>query len=333
VEILCAIVEAYIETGEPVASRTISRAGGSQLSAATIRNIMADLSDEGYLSQPHTSAGRVPTARAFREYVETVRVSRSLSMEATRLRHEIGRADSLDAKVERSSYVLTQISRSMGIAAAVPTGALTLHQVELIPLSDRRVLMVVVTGDRMVRDKVINLDRDLSMDELSSLRNYINLHYSGWTFAAIQSELRDRLEEDRADYDRMLQRVSMLVQKGLLDISLAPTLHSDGASNLVGVDLHLTREKMRELFRTLEEKRRLLELLDHFLESGGEVGVQVGLGDVHANMDELSLVGITVELPGGLAAKVAVLGPIRMNYERVMAAVYHVGQALQTYTS
>jgi heat-inducible transcriptional repressor len=333
VEILCAIVEAYIETGEPVASRTISRAGGSQLSAATIRNIMADLSDEGYLSQPHTSAGRVPTAKAFREYVETVRVSRSLSMEATRLRHEIGRADSLDAKVARSSYVLTQISRSMGIAAAVPTGALTLHQVELIPLSDRRVLMVVVTGDRMVRDKVINLDRDLSMDELSSLRNYINLHYSGWTFAAIQTELRDRLEEDRADYDRMLQRVSMLVQKGLLDIGLAPTLHSDGASNLVGVDLHLTREKMRELFRTLEEKRRLLELLDHFLESGGEVGVQVGLGDVHANMDELSLVGITVELPGGLAAKVAVLGPIRMNYERVMAAVYHVGQALQTYTS
>lgn len=330
-KILRSIVHAYIESGEPVASRSISSREGAQLSAASIRNIMADLSDEGYLSQPHTSAGRVPTAKAFKEYVHALQVSRNISVEASRMRHEIRSLDSMEARVERSSHVLMQISHNMGIAAAIPSDHQILDQVELIPLADRRVLMVVVTRDRMVRDKIIHMDRALSQDELGSIRNYINYNFSGWTLSAIQRELQSRLEEDRAAYDQMLQRMSLLVQKGLLDIGLAPTLHTEGASNLVGVDLHLTREKLRELFRTLEEKKRILDLLERFLDkSGGEVEVQVGLGDVHASMDELSLIGVTIHLPGGIAAKIAVLGPMRMNYERVMNAVYHVGQALQS---
>lgn len=328
-EILCAIVQEYVDTGEPVASRTISKYSHTNLSAASIRNIMADLSDAGYLSQPHTSAGRIPTALAFREFVQLLQVGRGGTMETSRLRHEIGSVETLDAKVERVSHVLMQVSRSMGIAAAIPTEAQTLQQVELIGLSDRRVLMVVVTSDRMVRDKIVTVERDLSQDELATLRNFINMHFAGWTFAAIRKDLEGRLEEDRAMYDRMLQRVNMLVEQGMLQISQTPTLHTDGASNLVGVDLHLTREKMRELFQTLEEKRRVLQLLNRFLEANGEVGVQVGLGEVHPSMDELSLIGLTVELPSGVSAKIAVLGPMRMNYERVMTAVYHVGRALQ----
>jgi len=328
-EILHSIVHAYIESGEPVASRTVSRRSGTNLSAASIRNIMADLSDEGFLSQPHTSAGRVPTSKAFREYVLALQLSRALSIEANRVRNEIRNCDTVEDRVERSSHVLTQISRSMGIAAAIPTGNQILNQLELVPLSDRRVLMVVVTADRAVRDKVITLDRVLTQDELSSLRNYINVNFSGWTFSDIGRELRKRMDEERAEYDMMLQRVHFLMQKGLLDVGLAPTLHTEGASNLVGVDLHLTREKLRELFRTLEEKKRILDLLERFLEETGEVGVHVGLGDVHPSMDELSLIGLTITLPGGMTAKLAVLGPLRMNYERVMSAVYHVGQALQ----
>ncbi|MBI3681250.1 MAG: heat-inducible transcription repressor HrcA [Acidobacteria bacterium] len=329
-EILQSIVHAYIEIGEPVASRTISRQGTSRLSPASIRNVMADLSEEGYLSQPHTSAGRVPTAKGIQEYVQSVQVSRSVSAEASRLRHQICRLDSMEARVERSSHVLTEISRNMGIVAAIPTANQILDQVELVALADRRVLMVVVTRDRVVRDKVVSLERDISQDELASIRNFLHANFCGWTVSAIQRELGQRLEEERVVYDHMLQRLTMLVQKGLLDIGLKPTLHTEGASNLVGVDLHLTREKMRELFRTLEEKQRILELLDRFLEPTGDVAVQVGLAEVHPSMGELSLIGFTVNLPGGLAAKIAVLGPLRMNYERVMSAVYHVGQALQS---
>lgn len=331
-EILNAIVLAYIETGEPVASRTISRSHGTRLSPASIRNIMADLSDEGFLAQPHTSAGRLPTAKAFRQFVQSVQVGRRPSVEATRLQDEIRNLDSMEARVEHSSHVLTQVSRSMGIAAAIPTDNQLLHQIELIPLSERRVLMVVVTRDRIVSDKVVRVDYDFTQDELVSIRNYINSNFAGWTFSAIQRELRTRLEEERALYDQVLQKLTVLVRKGLLDIGLAPTLHTEGASNLVGGDLHLTREKMRDLLHTLEEKKRILELLDRFLESGGELGVKVGLSELHPSMGELSLIGVTVNLPGGLSAKIAVLGPMRMNYERVMSAVYHVGQALNSNT-
>lgn len=328
-EILHSIVHAYIDSGEPVASRTISRQSGTSLSPASIRNIMADLSEEGFLSQPHTSAGRVPTAKAFRDYVHSLHISKGVSVEATRLRNEIRHLDTVEERVEHSSHLLTQISRSMGIAAAIPTDSQILDCVELVGLAGRRVLMVVVTKDRTVRDKVVMVERDLSQDELLSLRNYINMHFSGWTFSAIQREMQARMEQERAVYDLMLQRLSFLLQKGLLDIGLAPTLHTEGASNLVGVELHLTREKLREVFQALEEKQRILELLERFLEESGEVAVQVGLGDLHPAMDGLSLIGLTVPLPGGVSAKVAVLGPMRMNYERVMSAVYHVGQALQ----
>ncbi|MBI4904755.1 MAG: heat-inducible transcription repressor HrcA [Acidobacteria bacterium] len=329
-EILHAIVSAYIETGEPVASRTVSRHGQWGLSPATIRNIMADLSEEGFLSQPHTSAGRVPTAKAFRDYVLSLEVSRGVSMEASRLRQQIRDLDGVDAKVERSSHVLTQISRSMGIAAAIPTDNQMLHQVELIALGGRRVLMVVVTRDRVVRDKVVHVEQDLSNDELASLRNHINLNFSGWTFSAIQEEMRKRLDTERARYDETLQQLGLLLGKGLLDMGGSPKVHTEGAANLVGQDLHITRERLRELFHTLEEKKRILDLLERFLEPNGEVGVQVGLGEIHPSLDELSLIGVTVNLPGGMAAKIAVLGPLRMNYEKVMSAVYHVGQALQS---
>ena len=328
--ILHSIVHAYIESGEPVSSRSISRGKGTHLSPASIRNIMADLSDAGYLSQPHTSAGRVPTVCAFHEYVQSIQVSRGLNAEVSRLRQQIRSLDSIEARVERSSIVLMEISRNMGIAAAIPSASQILHQVELISLSERRVLMIVVTGDRMVREKVVAVESDISQQELVSLRNYINGEFSGWTFSALQQELTARLEQERAVYDWLMKKLALLVNKGLLDVGLTPSLHTEGATNLLGVDLHLTRERMQALLKTLEGKKRILELLDQFLEPSGEVEVRVGLGEAHPSMDELSLIGLTIPLQDGLSAKIAVLGPMRMNYERVMNAVYHVGQALQS---
>ena len=128
----------------------------------------------------------------------------------------------------------------------------------------------------------------------------------------------------------MLRQLTMLYSNGLLDVGMTPEVHADGASNLVGIDLQLNREKMRDLFRTLEEKKRLLMLLDQFLETpAGEVAVRVGLGDAHPGMAQLSLIGMNVVLPSGFSAKIAVLGPIRMNYERVIAIVSQVGGAFQ----
>jgi heat-inducible transcriptional repressor len=127
-----------------------------------------------------------------------------------------------------------------------------------------------------------------------------------------------------------MRRLTMLYEKGLLDIGLAPQVYLEGTSNLVGLDLHLTKERLRDLLRALEEKKRLIALLDKFLEGGGgEIQVQIGLGDANPSLEDFSLIGLTVEMPGGLETRVAVLGPMRMNYPRVMSAVLHVGQALR----
>ena len=329
-EILHSIVSAYIETGEPVASHTLSKYRRDALSAASIRNVMADLCDEGYLSQPHTSAGRVPTELAFRSYVQSLTRARILADELHRLRAELEPLSTLEARVERSSHVLTQMTRSVGIAAAIPTTGQMLDQIELIGLADNRVLMIVVTQDHMVRNRVVTLDEPISQSELQSIRNYINRNFSGWTLSHVHEELKHRLEQESAAFDALLKKLTLLYSKGLLDVGLLPEIYMEGTSYLVGLDLHLTREKMRELFRALEEKKRILQLLDRFLEQPtGEICVQVGLEDAHSSMRELSLIGISLPLAGGVSTKIAVLGPMRMDYEKVISAVVHMGRALQ----
>ncbi len=329
-EILHSIVRAYIDTGEPVGSQTLARISHTALSPASIRNVMADLADNGYLAQPHTSAGRIPTGKAYRLYVKSLTAKPMSVADRERVVAQLSEVDTVEARVERSCRILTELTRNVGIAAALPATAQVLDQIELLTLSDRRVLMILVTRDRMVRNRVVTLDEAISQDDLHSLRNYVNSNFAGWPLGDARRELLRRIEEDRAAYDAILQRLTVLYQKGLLEPDRNPQIHMDGASNLVGLDLHLTRETMRDLFRALEEKKRVVELLDRFLEqSRGELELHVGLGDAHPSMKDLSLIGVSIHLPSGLVAKIAVLGPMRMNYEKVMSAVLQIGKALE----
>ena len=331
-ELLHEIVAAYIETGEPIASRSIVRRRGDSradsLSAASVRNIMADLDEEGYLHQPHTSAGRIPTEKAFRSYIQSLTLRRMAAAELERLRAEYGRLESVEQRVEYTSRMLMDMTRGVGIAAAIPNSSPQLEHIELVALADRRVLMVVVTRDHEIRNRVVKLDEPVSAEELASIGAYVNRNFAGWTLHEVRQELAARLDHASAAYDQILRKLTLLYSKGLLDIESAPEVHMEGASNLVGLDLHLTKEKMRELFRALEEKKRVLNLLDRFLEQpAGELGVHVGLASTHPSMGELSLIGVPVRLANGVQAVIAVLGPMRMNYGRVMSAVLHVGQA------
>ncbi|MEQ1884412.1 MAG: heat-inducible transcriptional repressor HrcA [Bryobacteraceae bacterium] len=330
-ELLHEIVEAYIQTGEPVASRSIAKRRGDSLSAASIRNVMADLDEEGYLCQPHTSAGRIPTEKAFQSYVQSLRLRNLAGADLERLRAEIGRLDTIEQKVEFTSRVLMDMTRGVGIAAAIPKTSPALQHIELVALPDRRVLMVVVTRDQEVRNRVVRLDEVVNPDELANIRNYVNRNFEGWALEDIRRELSTRLDQASATYDSILQKLTILYSKGLLDVESTPEVHMEGASNLVGLDLHLTGEKMRELFRALEEKKRVLELLDRFLEQpSGELAVHVGLGSMHPAMRELSLIGVPVKMSSGISAVIAVLGPMRMNYGRAMSAVQSIGQAFVT---
>jgi heat-inducible transcriptional repressor len=330
-DILYSVVKEYIETGEPVGSRTISKQRDDSLSAASIRNVMADLADEGYLSQPHTSAGRVPTEKAFRHYVSHISAGRVPLAETERLRAELTGLATFEERIERTSYILMEMSRNVGIAAAVHPQGQALAQVELVPLADRRVLMILVTRDGAVRNRMVTVQEAIGADELASIRNYVNRNFSGWLLGDARRELVRRMAEERATYDATLRKLSVLYYMGLLESDAVPEVHLEGASNLVGIDLHLTREKMRELMRALEEKKRLVELLDRFLENPpGELAVKVGLEDASPVMKDLVLIGVTLNTSSGFSARLAVLGPMRMHYERVMGAVLHIGRAFET---
>ena len=330
-EILYSVVKEYIETGEPVGSRTISKQRGGAQALASIRNVMADLADGGYLSQPHTSAGRVPTEKAFRHYVSHLSAGRVPLSETERLRAELIGLATFEERIERSSYILMEMTRNVGIAAAVHPQGQALEQVELVPLADRRVLMILVTRDGAVRNRMVTMQEAIGPDELGSIRNYVNRNFSGWMLPDARRELVRRMAEERAAYDATLRRLGVLYHLGLLESDAVPEVHLEGASNLVGIDLHLTREKMRELMRALEEKKRLVELLDRFLENPpGELAVKVGLEDASPVMKDLVLIGVTLNTSSGFSARLAVLGPMRMHYERVMGAVLHIGRAFET---
>ena len=333
-EILFSIVRGYIETGEPQGSRTISRAldgrsASGAISPATIRNIMADLADEGYLSQPHTSAGRMPTEKAFRAYVNSLVARPMPASDSQRLFAQFSGIGSLQGRVEHSCRVLTDISQAVGIAAAVQSGDQELEHIELIGLAERRVLIVVVTKNGGASNRVVTINQQLSTEDLSSLRNYINWNFAGWQLGDARREIQRRIEQERAACDAILQHLTVLSEKDFLASDRLPNIHMEGASNLVGLDLHLTRERMRDLFRTLEEKKRVAELLDRFLDASSGLGVQIGLAEAHPSMKELALIGLTVQLPGGLTTRVAVLGPLRMNYGRIMSAVLEIGRAFE----
>src|ERR1700724_3725140 len=212
-DILTSIVRAYIETGEPVGSRTLSKRQNDALSPASIRNVMADLADEGYLSQPHTSAGRIPTGKAFRFYASTLTASRIAAADSDRLCNEFSSLDTVGARVERSSYVLMELTRNVGIAAAIPALAQELDQIELVPLAGNRLLMILVTRDQMVRTRVVTLDEPASAEELSSIRNYVNRNFGGWQLGRARRELLSRMAEERELYHAVMRKLQLLYSK------------------------------------------------------------------------------------------------------------------------
>jgi heat-inducible transcriptional repressor len=328
--ILGAIVQAYLDTGEPVASLALARLRGMSLSAATIRNVMADLTDQGLLCQPHTSAGRIPTTRAIQLYVGTLAV-RLVSAELAQMRAELARLQTVGERVERSSQILTKLTHNVGIVAALPVDSRVLSHVELVALPANKLLMVVVSEDGQVWNQLVELDTELTAVELTSIRNYLNVEFRGWRLPDVRLEIERRLQLESAAYDTVLRGLMELHVRGLLDLAIETEVRLGGTSNLLAMDLHLTREALRDLFRTLEEKKRVLSLLDRFVEQHLDApGVRVGLSEIHPAMEHLSLVGVTVHQPNGLSTRVAVLGPMRMDYARALSAVTQMQHALQS---
>src|SRR5262250_2955733 len=214
-EILTAIVETFISTGEPVGSRMLSRASRERLSPATIRNVMADLADAGYLEQPHTSAGRVPSAAAYRYYVEQLSGKTQLSKaDESIIQDALHGITDVQEFMERTSHVLSLISRNVGVAVATSGPKKALEHVYFSRLGDQKVLAVVVTKSGIVRDRVLRLD--LPQADLDVAARFINDNFHGWTLEAVRSEIARRLEKERSEYDRLMSSVEQLYKQGVL---------------------------------------------------------------------------------------------------------------------
>lgn len=325
-EILTAIIETYIATGEPVGSRTVSRANKDQLSAATIRNVMADLADAGFLEQPHTSAGRVPTPQAYRYYVEQISGKAHLSREDQGLIEEsLGGISDPQEFMERTSRVLSLVSHSVGVAVAGTGPSNALEHIHFSRLAEKKILGVVVTKGGVVRDRVFRVEHDLSQADLDAAGRYLNDNFRGWTLERLRQELARRLEQERSEYDKLMQSVRQLYQGGALGAETARSVFVEGVSNLVVSEED--RERLRQLLRTLEEKQRVVDLLSAYVDERQEaVRVVIGLEEALPEMRNFVLIGAPARVGKEMMGSLAVIGPTRMDYEHAITAVSYIAQ-------
>lgn len=337
--ILTAIIASYIETGEPVGSGTIARlaAEGSGMSPATIRNEMAALTAAGLLEQPHTSAGRIPTAGAFRIYVDELaggpriaaaRLSANSRLEIDSRLTGLAGADAL---LERTSHVLATLSSGVGVAIAAAADNDLLDHVHFSRLAPNRVLAVVVTRSGMVRDRVLALAVDLSARELEAAAAFLNESFRGWNLETVRAEIARRVEQERSEYHRLLQSVEQLWQGAVPDIEPQGTVFVGGVGNLlVGVEGSAARERLREVLAALEAKQRLFDLLSAYIDARqGSVRVVFDLEEQAPEMAGLVLIAAPARMDGERRGTVGVIGTTRMDYERTMNTVSYVAEAFE----
>jgi heat-inducible transcriptional repressor len=346
--VLTAIIELYIATGEPVASQALARFFENRdgLSSATLRNVMATLGDAGLLDQPHTSAGRVPTAAAFRYYVEQITqagrmtpstqpASIGLMQPSTGELSEARRGQIEDSftgvsssseYLERTSHVLALISSGLGVALGRSTAEQVLEHIHFSRLSQGRVLAVLVTVAGGVLDRVLNLERELTPVDLETAARYLNENFRGWPIDRIRTEVARRVEMDRAAYDQMLVSVEELCRKGALTGGESgPAIFVEGMANLIAAEVD--RERLRQMLLALEAKQRLVELLTAYVDGRQqEVRVVVGLDETLPAMQDLVLIGAPARLGGGHLGTIAVIAPTRIQYQEMIQAVRYVAR-------
>jgi heat-inducible transcriptional repressor len=327
-EILTAIVETYISTGEPVGSRTLARSNRESLSAASIRNVMADLADAGFLEQPHTSAGRVPTAQAYRFYVKQLTGEARLSpADETLIQGSLQGTQDLQEFLERTSHVLSLVSHGVGVTVSSAAGQRNaLEHVYFQRLAEKKVLAVVVTRNGLVRDRVLRLGEDLTLRDLEAAAAYINQNFRGWEMESLRNEIVKRLQQERSEYDRLMASVEELCAQGALASDTpAQSVYVEGASNLVITEQD--KERLRQLLATLEEKQRVVDLLSAYLDARQEaVRVVVGLEETMPHLNNFVLIGAPARVGDEVMGSLAVIGPTRMDYEHTISAVSYIAR-------
>jgi heat-inducible transcriptional repressor len=326
-QILADIVRTYIETGEPVSSRAISKGFEESLSTATIRNVMADLEDAGFLYQPHTSAGRVPTAAAYRFFAQEIASQATLTtVDREWIQREMGGAISAAEITERAGHVLAEVSNGLGIIVSPPLAKTVLEHARMWLLPDGRVVVVLISPGGNTRDKILRPGRLFSQAELDATADFLNRHYTGWTLESIRSDLLQKLASERERYEGIVRSALSLCDPAVLGDESAMLVHVEGTAQIVGAPEFTNQAQLRELLAAIEEKHRLVSVLNACIEAPEPVHVQIGVKEISQAGENLALISAAYTRKDLVQGSLGVLGPTRMPYERAMTAVAYVAQ-------
>jgi heat-inducible transcriptional repressor len=316
--LLKTLVERYIAEGQPVGSRQLSRQSGLELSPATIRNVMADLEELGYVASPHTSAGRVPTPQGYRFFVDSLMVVQPLDqVEIRRIEGEFV-ADRPQQLVNAAAQLLSQLSHFAGIVMTPKRREASFRHLEFLQLSERRVLLIIVTPEGDVQNRILHIDRTYTKSQLVEATNFLNEHYAGQPLGAVRALLAEELQSLRED---VVGLMTAAVEAGGAALDEGDGLVVTGERNLLAAeDLASNMTRLRRLFDLFEQKTSLIHLLDV---SRRAQGVQIYIGGESGlvPLDECSVVTAPYEADGRIVGTLGVIGPTRMAYERVIPIV------------
>ncbi len=341
--ILTAIINEHFVTGEPVGSKTISEkfVNASGLSSASIRTVMGELEDFGLLEQPHTSAGRVPTDKGYRFYVDNLLGVLSISNDDLhRIGDEFGLnpsdfAETPDRLMERTSQLLSALSNNVGIVVSPSLANDRLQHIEFVNLSDNRILVVVVSAPNIVHNRIIRLKVTFTREDLERTANYLNAEFSGKTLAEIRSEILRLMHEEKTMFDKLLQTAVILCSQSIEDEeSRMGEVYVDGTSNILTKRDFADLERLRGLISTIGEKSRLLQILNECIardaDRSGEVQVMIGSENRTPSLQNCTLISAPYRVGGGSAVgTLSVLGPTRIEYARMISIVSYVARVLE----
>lgn len=317
--LLKTLVEHYISDGQPIGSRTLSKCSGLDLSPATIRNVMSDLEELGYIVSPHTSAGRIPTQRGYRFFVDTLLTVQPLqNQEIERLAHELTSPDP-QVLISAAADLLSSLTQFAGVVITPKRKSIAFRHLEFLPLSEKRILVIIVTSDNNVQNRIIMAEKPYTASELTQASNFFNHHYAGSTFEQVQKILHKELQAMQSDMTRLMAAAMEASSKALEDDKDGVVI--SGERNLLQVDdLSTNVASLRKLFEVFERRTSLMQLLDN---SQRAEGIQIFIGGEsgYLPLDECSMVTAPYEANGEVFGTLGVIGPTRMAYERVIPIV------------
>ena len=326
-QILEAIIDDYIRTAEPVGSRSVARRHGLALSPATVRNVMSDLEEMGFLSSPHTSAGRVPTDKAFRFYVDSLlqvgAIDQSQQEEIRRHYRRNGR--DVGEILKETSRVLSSISHYIGIVITPRFTADIFRQIEFVKLCGRRILVILVSESGIVQNRIIESDADLDAEDLVRMSNYLNSLLKGLTISEVKRRIVREMENEKVLYDALLGRALRLSEQSLEDSSA--DVFIEGQVNILEQPEFADVEKMKEIFRAFEEKSQLISLLDRCMNTD-RVSIFIGAENFLSRMNRMSVVTAPYASGPNTIGVLGVIGPTRMGYDRVIPIVDYTARIL-----